>query len=78
MKKQKRKNICGLKIRKLRQSLPSKTSQRQIAEKLCLMGFDADKNVVQRIESGRRYVTDVEIKYFAKLFNVSYSDLLDE
>ena len=78
MNQQKRKNICGLKIRKLRQSMSSKTSQRQIAEKLCLMGFDVDKNVVQRIESGRRYVTDIEVKYFAELFNVSYSDLLDE
>ena len=77
MNQPKRKNICGLKIRKLRQSLSSKTSQRQIAEKLCLIGFDVDKNVVQRIESGRRYVTDIEIKYFAELFNVSYSDLLD-
>ena len=78
MNHQKRKNICGLKISKLRQSLPSKTSQRQIAEQLCLIGLDVDKNFIQRIECGRRYVTDVEIKYFAELFNVSYSDLLDE
>jgi hypothetical protein len=78
MNQPKRKNICGLKIRKLRQSLRYKTSQQQIAEKLCLMGFDVDKNVIQRVESGCRYVTDVEIKYFAELFHVSYSDLLDE
>ena len=78
MNQPKRKNVCGLKIRKLRQSLPSKTSQRQLADKLCLIGLDVDKNFIQRIECGRRYVTEIEIKYFAELFNVSYSDLLDE
>ena len=36
-----------------------------------------DKNVITRIETNKRYVTDLEIKAIAKIFNVSYEYLLD-
>ena len=71
-------NICGMKIKTLRQAMPERTSQRAFADKLQLAGLDLDKNAVQRIESGERFVTDIELKVIAKVLNVSYADLLDD
>lgn len=40
-------------------------------------GLDLDKNVITRIETNKRYVTDLEIKGIAAYFGVSYDYLLD-
>ena len=71
-------NICGSKIRALRKAMPERTSQRALSEKMQLVGLDLDKNAIQRIESGERFVTDIELKALANALNVSYSDLLDD
>ena len=52
-------------------------SQRDLARKLQLFGYDIDKNVITRIETNKRYVKDYEIKAFAQLFDVSYGYLID-
>lgn len=70
-------NICGVKIKEYRLALPSKTSQRKFAEMLQAQGLDLDKNAIQRIEAGSRFVTDIELKIISKVLGVSYSDLLD-
>lgn len=70
-------NISGVRIQALRKSQKPKMSQRMMAEKLQLLGIDVDKNAIQRIESGQRFVTDIELKALKTLFNVSYEDLLD-
>lgn len=44
---------------------------------LQIQGLDVDKNAIQRIESGQRFVTDIELRVLAKTLNVSYEDLLD-
>ena len=52
----------------------------QTGEDLCIRimaGLDIDKNAVQRIESGKRFVTDIELKVIAKVLGVSYRELLD-
>lgn len=54
-----------------------KTSQRMLADQLQIAGLNIDKNAVQRIESGKRFVTDIELKIIARVLNVSYQDLLD-
>lgn len=72
-----RNNICGQKIKEIRLNLPVKTSQRRLAEMLQIAGLDIDKNGVQRIENGTRFVTDIELKKLAEVLNVSYQDLLD-
>jgi len=41
-----------------------------------LVGIDIDKNAVQRIECGKRFVTDIEISAFAKVFDVTTDELL--
>ncbi len=71
-----RNNICGENIRKLRQRLPEKTSQRKLADLLQVQGLDVDKNAVQRMESGQRFVTDIELKALADVFHVSCDELL--
>lgn len=71
-------NISGQKIKRLREALPQMTSQRQFAESLQELGVDMDKNAIQRIESGKRFVTDIELKAIAKRLGVSYADLLDD
>lgn len=68
-------NICGTKIAALRKQM--KKSQRQLADMLQLAGLDVDKNAIQRIEAGKRFVTDIELVHFAKVLNVSYADLLE-
>jgi len=72
-----RNNVSGEKIAHLRKSLKEKTSQKRFAEILQLSGLDIDKNAIQRIESGARFVTDVEIKLIAKAMDISYEELLE-
>ncbi len=70
-------NICGRKVFELRKNFCPKMSQRMLAEKLQLFGIDVDKNAVQRIESGQRFVTDIELKALCSIFNVSCDELLN-
>lgn len=35
-----------------------------------LVSIDIDKNAIQRIEYGKRFVTDIEIIAFAKIFHI--------
>lgn len=71
-------NICGRKIKQFRESLSTKPSQKEFSDMLQIAGLDVDKNAIQRIESGKRFVTDIELKTIAKVLNVSYCDWLDE
>lgn len=68
-------NICGKNIAVLRKKL--NISQRMLADKLQLSGLDIDKNAIQRIECGKRFVTDIELVVFSRLFDVSVDELLD-
>ncbi len=69
-------NICGQKIYVLRKNRIPKMSQRILAEQLQIRGIDVDKNAIQRIESGERFVTDIELKILAEIFGVSCDELL--
>ncbi|MBR5524502.1 MAG: helix-turn-helix transcriptional regulator [Clostridia bacterium] len=69
-----RNNLCGERIATLRTSL--KISQRELADRLQLVGLDIDKNAIQRIECGKRFVTDIELSAFSKFFGVKTEDLL--
>ncbi len=70
-------NLCGNRIKHFRENLPVKTSQRAFADLLQLEGLDLDKNAIQRIECGKRFITDIELKVIAKVLNVTYQELLD-
>ena len=71
-------NICGSKVKKIRESMDPKTSQRVLSLMLKEAGLDVDKNAVQRIESGQRFVTDIELRVIAKVLNVSFEELLGD
>lgn len=67
-------NVCGTQIAKYRKEMGK--SQRQLADALQLLGLDVDKNAIQRIEAGKRFVTDIELIYLSRALNVSYEALL--
>ena len=71
-----RNNLCGERIRELRLSYQTKLSQRALADKMQLIGIDVDKNAIQRIECGKRFVTDIELKAFSEIFGVSLDELV--
>lgn len=70
-------NICGRRVAALRKARVPKLSQKGLADLLQLSGLDLDKNAVQRIESGQRFVTDIELKAIAHVLNVTVEDLLE-
>lgn len=71
-------NLCGEKISILRKQLTPKVSQRALADKLQLKGIDLDKNAIQRIECGKRFVTDIELKALAQILNTTADQLLND
>lgn len=52
-------------------------SQRDLAQKLQLAGYDMDKNVITRIETNKRYVTDIELKALCEVLQTTYEKLID-
>ena len=68
-------NICGKNIAQYRKKLH--ISQRELADRLQLAGLDVDKNAIQRMESGQRFITDIEISYISNVLNRSLSELFD-
>lgn len=69
-------NLCGEKVAQLRKQIQPKVSQRGLADLLQLSGVDVDKNAVQRIECGKRFVTDIELKALAKVLHTTTDELL--
>ena len=69
-----RNNICGKQIAKHR--IQMSKSQRQLADMLQLAGLDVDKNAIQRIECGKRFVTDIELVAFSEIFKITVDELL--
>ena len=67
-------NLCGLRVTVLRKE--RKWSQRMLADKLQLAGLDLDKNAIQRIEAGLRFVTDIELLALSRVLEVPLTDLL--
>lgn len=71
-----RNNICGLHIAMRRKQLGK--SQRELADDLQRLGLDVDKNAIQRIEAGKRFVTDIELVYVSRALSLSYEELLSD
>lgn len=70
-----RNNICGDNIAKYRKKLG--LSQRAFAERLQILGLDIEKNAIQRMESGQRFITDIEMVYLAKALGKTLEELID-
>lgn len=71
-------NICGKNVRRLRYKSTPSLSQREFAESLSKTGIELNKNAIQRIESGQRFVTDIELTAMAKVFGVTIEELIQQ
>ncbi len=67
-------NLCGRNIARFRTELH--ISQRELADRMQLAGYDMDKNAIQRIEAGKRFVTDIELVGFSKVLEKSFEELI--
>lgn len=71
-------NVSGARIAGIRAGKTPVLSQRAFADALQRRGLDVDKNVVQRIESGKRFVTDIELAVIAKVLGIQMEALIDD
>ena len=67
-------NLTGNKIAQIRKA--KKLSQRKLAAKMQLLGFDVDHYFIRRVENGERFVTDIDLVIFSKALEVSISEIL--
>ena len=67
-----KKNLSGDK--RLKQRL----SQSDLAAKVQIAGVTLERDSISRIEIGTRFVTDYELKIFAKVLHVNVEWLLEE
>ncbi len=67
-------NLIGMKMKALRKSVS--LSQRAFADRLQIEGLEVEKNAIQRIECGKRFVTDIELVVICRVLKISPNDLL--
>lgn len=63
------KNVSGDRIRELR--LRARLSQASLAAKMQTEGVVVEQDVISRIESGSRLVTDYELLVLTRIFNTT-------
>lgn len=67
-------NLCGKTIAATRKS--KKLSQRKLATKMQLLGFDVDHYFIRRVENGERFVTDIDLVIFSRALETPIEVLL--
>ncbi len=67
-------NLSGKKLAQIRKQ--KKLSQRKLAAKMQLLGFDVDHYFIRRVENGERFVTDIDLVIFSKALEVPIADIL--
>ncbi|MFT3985866.1 MAG: helix-turn-helix transcriptional regulator [Lachnospiraceae bacterium] len=72
----KRKNLCGDRIREAR--LKQRFSQSDLAARMQIEGVLLERDSISRVEIGTRFVTDYELKIFARVLKVKLEWLLEE
>lgn len=68
-----KRNIIGPNVQTIRVS--KGLTQERLAAELQMLGWDADRFIVSKIERGEREVTDKEIVLLAKALGVSVGEL---
>lgn len=69
-------NICGRNL--IRICHEKNISQRQLAKMMQLAGYDVDHHFIRRIETGERFVTDIELVALSKVLNIDIIELIDD
>ena len=67
-------NLCGRNIASIRKSM--NMSQRALARKLQVYGYDVDHHFVRRIENGERFVTDIELVILSNALNTDLESII--
>ena len=67
-------NLCGIKLAEIRQSRG--LSQRALAKQMQLSGYDVDHYFIRRVENGERFLTDIDLKIFCEVLQVSSTEIL--
>jgi transcriptional regulator with XRE-family HTH domain len=67
-------NLVGPKLRKIRSQRG--LSQNKLAILLNLQGWDVSRDIIARIESQVRCVTDIELTKLVKVLKIKVQDLL--
>lgn len=71
-----KKNICGDRIRQARAL--RRISQSELAARMQVEGSTIERDSISRIEIGTRFVTDYELKIFAKVLKVNIMWLISD
>ena len=69
-------NLSGRKIAEIRKN--KKLSQRKLAAKMQLLGFDVDHYFIRRVENGERFVTDIDLVIFSRALEIPIMDLISD
>ena len=67
-------NLCGARLASIRRERG--LSQRSLAKKMQLLGYDVDHYFIRRVENGERFVTDIDLKIFCDALEVASSEIL--
>lgn len=71
-----KKNICGERLHQAR--VIQRLRQEDLAAKVQTQGVNMERDSISRIEIGTRFVSDFELKIFAKVLGVSVDWLLGD
>ena len=69
-------NLCSSKLIEFRRK--NNLSQYELAVKFQLEGLPYEKNTIQQIECGKRFVTDIELPYYSIVLGINLEELLSE
>ena len=69
-------NLCGRRVALIRKE--KKLSQRKLAAKMQILGFDVDHYFIRRVENGERFVTDIDLIIIARALGVPITVLLKD
>jgi len=71
-----RKNIIGTRVREARKK--NKITQLELAARLQVSGITVDRSGIDKLESGARPVSDIEVAAIARVLKVSIPWLFEE
>lgn len=66
-------NIAGKNIKNIRTK--EKITQKDLCARMQIMGFKLSRSDISKLETGKRYINDLEIVGFSKALKVSILDL---
>ena len=69
-------NITGKNIKQIRKD--KKITQEDLCARMQVMGFKLSRSDISKLETGKRFINDIEVVGFSKALKVSILDLYKE